>query len=139
MPKRHARPLLASKHGHFRYAVLAVSAVKERSPDVLERCEGLVDHVFQTGSCDLAVTAYRANADLLSTLMASARIRDRTVFLVRRAGDDGRLETLGMTSAALVDPVISLSAREREVSMTFYVRVSPMQRSAVNSSSRRAP
>ena len=97
------------------YAVLAVSAVKERSPDVLERCEGLVDHVFQTGSCDLAVTAYRANADLLSTLMASARIRDRTVFLVRRAGDDGRLETLGMTSAALVDPVISLSAREREV------------------------
>jgi ATP/maltotriose-dependent transcriptional regulator MalT len=97
------------------YAVSAVSAVKERSYDVLERCERLVDHVFEAGSCDFAVTAYRSNPELLSTLLASARIRDRTVFLVRRAGDDGRLETLGMSSAALVDPVISLSPREREV------------------------
>jgi ATP/maltotriose-dependent transcriptional regulator MalT len=96
-------------------AVSAVSAVKARSSDVLERCETLIDHVFETGSCDLAVAAYRANPELLSTLLASARIRDKTVFLVRRAGDDRRLETLGMSSAALVDPVISLSPREREV------------------------
>ena len=96
-------------------AVSAVSAVKARSSDVLERCETLIDHVFEAGSCDLAVAAYRANPELLSTLLASARIRDKTVFLVRRAGDDRRLETLGMSSAALVDPVISLSPREREV------------------------
>jgi ATP/maltotriose-dependent transcriptional regulator MalT len=96
-------------------AVSAVSAVKARSSDVLERCETLIDHVFEAGSCDLAVAAYRANPELLSTLLASARIRDKTVFLVRRAGDDRRLKTLGMSSAALVDPVISLSPREREV------------------------
>ena len=97
------------------FAVSAVSAVKERSYDVLERCERLVDHVFEAGSCDFAVTAYRSNPELLSMLLASTRIRDKTVFLVRRAGDDGRLETLGMSSAALVDPVISLTPREREV------------------------
>ncbi len=96
-------------------AVSAVSAVKARSSDVLERCETLIDHVFEAGSCDLAVAAYRANPELLSTLLASARIRDKTVFRVRRAGDDRRLKTLGMSSAALVDPVISLSPREREV------------------------
>jgi DNA-binding NarL/FixJ family response regulator len=89
--------------------------VKERSCDVLERCERLIDHVFEAGSCDLAVTAYRANPEILSTLMSSGRIRDRTVFLVRRAGDDARLQTLGMSSAALVNPVVALSPREREV------------------------
>jgi DNA-binding CsgD family transcriptional regulator/tetratricopeptide (TPR) repeat protein len=95
--------------------VSAVCAVKERSCDVLERCERLIDHVFEAGSCDLAVTVYRANPEVLSTLLSSGRIRDRTAFLVRRAGDDARLETLGMSSDALVNPLVALSPREREV------------------------
>ena len=97
------------------HAVDAVCALKERSVDLIQRCEALVDHVFETGSVDFAVTAYRANPDLLSTLLASSRVRDKAVFLVRRAGDDERVEALGVSPASLVDPAISLSAREREV------------------------
>jgi DNA-binding CsgD family transcriptional regulator/tetratricopeptide (TPR) repeat protein len=112
----HAREAtLGIEAGGLVCAVSAVAAVKERSCDVLERCERLIDHVFDAGCCDLAVTAYRANPDVLSTLLSSARMRDRTAFLVRRAGDDTRLEALGMSSASLVNPLISLSRREREV------------------------
>jgi DNA-binding NarL/FixJ family response regulator len=97
------------------HAVSAVCALKERSADLIQRCEALIEHVFDAGSVDFAVTAYRANPDLLSTLLSANRVRDKTVFLVRRAGDDERVEALGVSPAALVDPAISLSAREREV------------------------
>jgi DNA-binding CsgD family transcriptional regulator len=97
------------------HAVSAVCALKERSVDLIQRCEALVDHGFGTGSVDFTVTAYRANPDLLSTLLSSSRVRDKAVFLVRRAGDDERVEALGVSPASLVDPTISLSAREREV------------------------
>ena len=97
------------------HAVNAVCALKERSVDLIQRCEALVDHVFETGSVDFAVTAYRANPDLLSALLASSRVRDKAVFLVRRAGDEELVEALGVSPASLVDPAISLSAREREV------------------------
>jgi DNA-binding CsgD family transcriptional regulator/tetratricopeptide (TPR) repeat protein len=97
------------------HSVGAIRALKERSDDLLERCEVLIDHVFATGAVDLAVTAYRANPELLSTLLASKRVRDQTIFLVRRAGDDERVGALGVSPTSLVDPAISLSAREREV------------------------
>jgi ATP/maltotriose-dependent transcriptional regulator MalT len=97
------------------HAVNALCALKERGADLIQRCEALIEHVFDAGSVDFAVTAYRVNPDLLSTLLSANRVRDKTVFLVRRAGDDERVEALGVSPAALVDPAISLSAREREV------------------------
>jgi DNA-binding NarL/FixJ family response regulator len=97
------------------HAVGAVRALKERSDDVLARCESLINHVFATGSVDLAVSAYRANPELLSTLLVSRNVRDEVMFLVRRAGDEERLDALGVSPNSLVDPATSLSAREREV------------------------
>ncbi len=97
------------------HSVNAICALKERSDDLLERCESLITHVFASGAVDLAVTAYRANPELLSTLLASKGVRDQTIFLVRRAGDEERVGALGVSPTSLVDPAISLSAREREV------------------------
>jgi DNA-binding CsgD family transcriptional regulator len=96
-------------------AVTAVCELKRRSNELLETAELFIEHVFATGSVDIAVTAYRANPELLAALLTSPRVRDRVIFLTRRAHDDERIRALGVSSASLVDPAISLSAREREV------------------------
>jgi LuxR family transcriptional regulator, maltose regulon positive regulatory protein len=95
--------------------VNAVCSLKARRDDVLERCEMLIEHVFATGSADLAVTGYRANPELLATLLASRRLGDKVVFLIRRAGDEKRAEALGLSPISAMNPVAHLSAREREV------------------------
>jgi ATP/maltotriose-dependent transcriptional regulator MalT len=97
------------------YAVRAVCALKSRSDDLLERCEALLTQGFDIGSVDFVVTAYRANPELLATILTSNQARDRALFLVRRARDDRLLGALGLSAASLVDPAVALSAREREV------------------------
>jgi len=97
------------------FAVDAVCALKQRSDDVLDRCESLIEHVFDAGSVDFAVTAYRSNPDLLSTLLASGRLKDQVVYLIRRAGDEARVEAMGLSFFDAIDPAASLSNREREV------------------------
>ena len=96
-------------------AVQAVCALKMRTPDLVDRCEALIKHGLSRGALDLAVTAYRANPGLLSVLLSSSLVRDDVLFMVRRARDDALLESLGLSAAALVDPVAALSVREREV------------------------
>jgi DNA-binding NarL/FixJ family response regulator len=96
-------------------AVQAVCAIKVRAPDMMEQCDLLLRRALDLGAPDLVVTAYRANPALLSILLASADLRDRALFLVRRARDDVLLEALGLSAASIVDPVATLSARETEV------------------------
>jgi DNA-binding NarL/FixJ family response regulator len=96
-------------------AVRAVCAIKVRAPDMMEQCDLLLRRALDLGAPDLVVTAYRANPALLSILLASADLRDRALFLVRRARDDELLEALGLSAASIVDPVATLSARETEV------------------------
>jgi DNA-binding NarL/FixJ family response regulator len=96
-------------------AVRAVCAIKLRSPDMIERCELLLRRALELGAPDLVVTAYRANPGLLSVLLVSTELRDRALFLVRRARDDELLASLGLSAASVVDPVMTLSPREREV------------------------
>jgi DNA-binding NarL/FixJ family response regulator len=96
-------------------AVQAVCALKTRTPDLVERCEALMRRGLDRGALDLAVTAYRANPGLLSLLLSSRAVREDTLFVVRRARDEALLASLGLSAAAVVDPVAALSAREREV------------------------
>jgi DNA-binding NarL/FixJ family response regulator len=96
-------------------AVRAVCAIKLRAPDMIEQCILLLRRALDLGAPDLVVTAYRANPGLLSVLLASSDVRDNALFLVRRAQDDELLESLGLSAASIVDPVTTLSAREREV------------------------
>ena len=70
------------------HAVGAICALKSRANDLLERCDELVLRTFEAGAVDVAVTAYRANPELLATIMTSNRTRDQGLFLVRRARDD---------------------------------------------------
>ena len=95
-------------------AVGAVCSLKRRSDDLVDRCDALVAQTFEAGCVDFAVTAYRANPELLSALLASGSVRDQVVYLIRRAGDVERTEALGFSLNAAVDPS-STSAREREV------------------------
>jgi len=96
-------------------AVRAVCSIKLRAPDMIEQCVLLLRRALDLGAPDLVVTAYRANPGLLSVLLASSDVRDKALFLVRRARDDELLESLGLSAASIVDPVTKLSAREREV------------------------
>jgi len=96
-------------------AVQAVNAIKLRTPDMVDRCELFLRRALDLGALDFVVTAYRANPGLLSVLLASNGLRDQALFLVRRAQDDELLSSLGLTAASIVDPVATLSAREREV------------------------
>jgi DNA-binding NarL/FixJ family response regulator len=96
-------------------AVRAVCAIKLRSPDMIELCDLLLRRALDLGAPDLVVTAYRANPALLSLLLASNELRDNALFLVRRARDEELLEALGLSPASIVDPVGTLSTREREV------------------------
>jgi ATP/maltotriose-dependent transcriptional regulator MalT len=96
-------------------AVQAVCAIKARSGDVLDPVERLVEVAFDSGAVDLAVTAYRAANDLLAPMLSSPHARERTVFLLARAGDEELARELGQPTIDSLDPVMTLSAREREV------------------------
>jgi len=96
-------------------AVNAVCSLKRRTDDLIDRCEALIEHVFENGSPDIAVTAYRANPELLATLLASRSVHDEVVYLTRRAGDEGLLGALGLSTSTASDGVARLSSREREV------------------------
>ncbi len=94
---------------------LAVCAVKARDPEQRELSDMLVSKAFQSGAVDPVVSGYRANLDLLSSLLARPASRERTVFLLRRAGDEHLAGEIGATSTELVDPIANLSLREREI------------------------
>jgi DNA-binding NarL/FixJ family response regulator len=97
------------------HAVEAVCALNARTPKLLDACERLLREGFATGAVDPAVTAYRANPDLLSALLMTGSAAESVTFLLRRAGDEELALRYGSTSADLVDPVRMLSPREREI------------------------
>lgn len=96
-------------------AVRAVVSLKTRDPELVNRCEELVQEGFASGAVDPAITAYRANLGLLSALLTVSSTAEKVVFLLRRAGDEGLVESLGTASIDLVDPMSTLTSREREV------------------------
>jgi DNA-binding NarL/FixJ family response regulator len=97
------------------HAVRAVVSLKTRDPTLVNRCEELVREGFTSGAVDPAVTAYRSNPGLLSALLTIGPAAEKVVFLLRRAGDEGLVKSFGATSTDLVDPMSTLTRREREV------------------------
>ena len=75
----------------------------------------MLEHGYRVGAVDPVVTAYRANSDLLSLLLATPATTERTVFILARAGDGELAEQLGVALADRLDPTSKLSKREREV------------------------
>jgi DNA-binding NarL/FixJ family response regulator len=96
-------------------AIEAVCALKQRSSQMRRSVERLVSVGVDSGAVDLVVTAYRGNAELLEALLSHAETKERTIYIVRRAGDESLLAAGGLDAASLTDPVERLSRREREV------------------------
>jgi DNA-binding CsgD family transcriptional regulator len=93
----------------------AVSAIKVRLNGMSELAQEMIDYAYEVGAVDPVVTAYRANTDLLSLLLATPGTKERAVFLVARADDGSLAEELGASLADRLDPSSQLSRREREV------------------------
>jgi hypothetical protein len=76
----------------------------------------VIERAFVSGAVDPLVAAYRSNPDALGALMAVNDDRERMVFLLRRAGDEGLFAQVGgALPADMLDPILRLSPREREV------------------------
>ncbi len=96
-------------------AIDAVCAVNGREPHLMESIGTMVDVAYDAGAVGLVVTAYRANGDLLASLLSPAGSRERAMFIVARAGDEDMVRALNAEGGASPDPRVSLSRREREV------------------------
>jgi ATP/maltotriose-dependent transcriptional regulator MalT len=96
-------------------AVEAVSALKRRDPQAIERSADLDEAAFSTGAVDLLVTAYRSTPELLAVLLRASPERERLVGLIRRVRDDDLAGAVGEPVALDDDPRVRLSPRERDV------------------------
>jgi DNA-binding NarL/FixJ family response regulator len=96
-------------------AVGAVSALKRRDAEAIERVVDLDEAAFSTGAVDLLVTAYRSTPELLVVLLRASPDRERLVGLLRRAHDEDLAGAVGEPVAADDDPRMRLSPRERDV------------------------
>jgi DNA-binding CsgD family transcriptional regulator len=93
----------------------ALIALKSRDPDLSEEVRQLVRHAWDAGGVDCIVTTYRASPDLLSALFQDPHTAETAAFIVGRASDHELAAAVGVDFADALDPVSTLSAREREV------------------------
>ena len=95
--------------------VEAVRMLKSCHPDTSQALRHLVDGAFAAGAVDFIVTSYRASPDLLAALLRDSGTAEETGYIVARASDKALAESLGVDVLGALDPVASLSVREREV------------------------
>ena len=95
--------------------VEAVRMLKSRHPNTSQALRRLVDGAFMAGAVDFIVTSYRASPDLLSALLRDSGTAEETGYIVARASDKALAESLGVDMLGALDPVATLSVREREV------------------------
>jgi DNA-binding NarL/FixJ family response regulator len=93
----------------------AVRALKARDPRLTDTLRALVHGAFAAGGVDFVVTTYRASPDLLAALLRDPVTAETSGFVVARAGDQYLAASLGIDVVSAADPIVSLSAREREV------------------------
>ena len=95
--------------------ITAVTALKTRSSSLTDELGDLVSTAWDAGAVDCVVTSYRANPDLLAALLRDRRTAETAGYIVGRAADQELAASIGLDLAVTLDPVSSLSAREREV------------------------
>ncbi len=93
----------------------ALTAVKDRDPNFVVATRNLIEGAFAAGAVDFVVTSYRASPDLLGALLRDPVTAERTGYIVARAADHALIESIGMDALAALDPVSTLSTREKEV------------------------
>jgi len=96
-------------------AVSAISALKLREQDAVEKTLHLEEIAFATGAADLLVTSYRSAPELLPVLLRASRERERLGKLLKRATDEDAAIAAGHVPNEDGNPKLRLSVREREV------------------------
>jgi DNA-binding NarL/FixJ family response regulator len=96
-------------------AVAAICALRQHSPDVIERVVDLEHAAFRTGAVDILVTAYRSAPELLTVLLRSSTQQERITALIKAARDEDLARAVGQPILTPDDPRERLSHREREV------------------------
>ena len=89
--------------------------LKSRDPDSSRAKRELLSGAFEAGAVDFIVTTYRACPDLLAALLRDSETAEETGYVVARASDEALAQSLGLDVLGAIDPVASLSVREREV------------------------
>jgi DNA-binding NarL/FixJ family response regulator len=92
-----------------------VAALKSRHPALTDEVRQLVDHAWEARGVDYIVTSYRASPDLLVAMFRDSVTAERAAYIVGRASDHDLAASVGVDLADALDPVSTLSAREREV------------------------
>ncbi len=95
--------------------IRAVAALKSRQPSLLKEVRELLTFAWEAGAVDCVVTTYRASPDLLATLLRDTMTSERAGYIVGRASDHDLAASIGVGLASALDPVSTLSVREREV------------------------
>jgi DNA-binding CsgD family transcriptional regulator len=99
----------------LRLCIETLHALKTRDADLGVALRKLIEGSFAAGGVDLVVTAYRASPDLLAALLRDPATAEGTGYVVARASDRTMAESMGVDVLGALDPVATLSAREREV------------------------
>ena len=93
----------------------AVAALKARDSTLSDEARALMGAAWDAGAVDYVVTSYRASPELLATLLRDPTTAEKAGYIVERAADNDLAASIGIDATAAVDPVSTLSAREREV------------------------
>jgi DNA-binding CsgD family transcriptional regulator len=95
--------------------ITAVAALKARDPSLTEEARMLMSAAWDAGAVDYVVTGYRASPELLATLLRDPTTAERAGYIVERAADSELAASIGIDATAAIDPVSTLSIRERDV------------------------
>jgi DNA-binding NarL/FixJ family response regulator len=95
--------------------ILAVVALKARDGAQTKRLRRMLYAAWDAGAVDCVVTTYRASPDVLAALLRDSATVETTGYVLGRASDHALATSIGVDPVGLLDPVTSLSAREREV------------------------
>lgn len=93
----------------------AVVALKAYESTLATQVRSLVPAAWESGAVDCLVTAYRGSPDLLQALLREPETVETVGYIVGRGADQGLAAAMGVDLATALDPVSSLSARERDV------------------------
>jgi DNA-binding CsgD family transcriptional regulator len=93
----------------------AMVALKTRDASLPDSLRTLIHVAFEAGAVDYVVTSYRASPDLVAALLRNPVTAERTGYVLARASDQEVARSVGMDALDAIDPVFSLSTREREV------------------------
>ena len=95
--------------------VCAMADLKTLEANISTSVRELISVAFDAGAVDYVVTSYRGSGDLIAALLRDPETAERAGYIIARADDRHLAASVGVDALDAIDPVSTLSAREREV------------------------